>query len=381
MRLQAGRPSSYIDDCANGVRQSMILLRYRLKGQDQASRRNLAYQRCCVTLRTRNKGFLDKMIWRATSIVLIMCAGLVYTLIFLDVIQRPSFLHEFLGDSVVFESRTRIDGIQTFEFDGKTPIKVKHGDIQVTVRRSSLRNHDDVFPIASGYERGRLIFEMPLDEQSNPTPIAELLIVRLDPDNPRPNIVFKSFWAGAHCCTMTKIASFSNKQWIVVKGETLDGGGYSLVDVDNDGIFEMVSVDNSFHYRFDSYAGSVAPIRVSTLSGEKIIDVTRRSTVRAYVRDNLLSIEKFASADNAIWKSNGFLAGWVASKAQVGEFDDAWARMLKLYDRGSDWGLGRCRVAMVDYRCPAGQEYQLTFPEALRAHLVEHGYLKNASAN
>ena len=35
---------------------------------------------------------------------------------------------------------------------------------------------------------------------------------------------------------------------------------------------------------------------------------------------------------------NGFLAGWVASKAQLGEVADAWRRMLENFNRSPDFG-------------------------------------------
>jgi hypothetical protein len=57
----------------------------------------------------------------------------------------------------------------------------------------------------------------------------------------------------------------------------------------------------------------------------------------------------------------------VASKALVGEFEEGWQRMLRHDDRQSRWGLGD------------GQPAQ-SFPQALRAFLIETGYLPSPAA-
>jgi len=262
------------------------------------------------------------------------------------------------------------------EFDGLADVNVDLDDLRVKIWRSSASKDGDFFPVASGYAGGKLVFEMRLDENYNDNPISELSVLRLDPANSRLNIVFSSFWGGAHCCTMTKIASLVDGKWQVIQAETLDAGGYLFKDIDGDGVFELVSVDNSFYYAYSSYSASVAPIRLSRLTGDKIIDVTHSPQYQEYLREDLLSTEKAAQEQSELWRSNGFLAGWVASKALVNEFDDAWSRMLTLYDKDDDWSLSRCRVALVGYSCPAGEAFKVTFPEALRDHLSRAGYLR-----
>jgi S1-C subfamily serine protease len=69
----------------------------------------------------------------------------------------------------------------------------------------------------------------------------------------------------------------------------------------------------------------------------------------------------------------------VATKAIVGEFDDAWSRMLPLYDRGTDWPLTECTVAKVGGSCPDGKERTIEFPVALRKHLEEEGYIPRSA--
>ena len=77
-------------------------------------------------------------------------------------------------------------------------------------------------------------------------------------------------------------------------------------------------------------------------------------------------------------RASPFCAAYVASAARLGRFDQAWSEMLRAYDRNSNWPLpGDCRVALVDYRCPEGQRTEYAdYPEALRAFLVQQGYIE-----
>jgi hypothetical protein len=314
------------------------------------------------------------MIWRIGIFLSSVAAASVYALSSIDVIQVPAVFSEFLKASVKYSASPEDKGIQKFKFDGVNGVDVVLGSVRISMRRAS--SEKGVFPIASIYEGSKRVAEMRLDELENENPRSQLSILRIDPDIPRSSIVFESFWGGAHCCTMSKIATFYDGQWKVTTGETLDGSGYAYTDIDDDGVFELVSFDNSFYYAFDSYAGSVAPSRISKLSDGRIVPITRESRFQRYLRDHLISIEEAARQQADLWTSNGFLAGWVASKSLVNEFDDAWPRMLKLYDQKSDWGLIRCKVAMVGHSCPAGQTYEVSFPQALQEHLIREGYLR-----
>ena len=65
---------------------------------------------------------------------------------------------------------------------------------------------------------------------------------------------------------------------------------------------------------------------------------------------------------------NGILAGYVAQKILLGEYQQGWDFMLAHYDRQSDWGL----------EITAGDRavgHYSDFPAALRAFLIEQGYL------
>jgi len=80
-------------------------------------------------------------------------------------------------------------------------------------------------------------------------------------------------------------------------------------------------------------------------------------------------MEGFASKDNSLWSNTGFLAGWVASKAQLGEVDAAWRRGLASYDHNPMIGPEECTIALPVERCPNERLLRLERPH-LRSVVV-----------
>ena len=54
--------------------------------------------------------------------------------------------------------------------------------------------------------------------------------------------------------------------------------------------------------------------------------------------------------------------------------DDAWARMLKSYDRKSDWSMQECTTGAEIDKCPEGKLRDLTFPQALKKLMAAGDY-------
>jgi hypothetical protein len=52
-------------------------------------------------------------------------------------------------------------------------------------------------------------------------------------------------------------------------------------------------------------------------------------------------------------------------KALVGQFDDAWARMLVSYDRNSEWSLEECTTKAPLDKCPVGFKKRASFHQAV----------------
>lgn len=67
---------------------------------------------------------------------------------------------------------------------------------------------------------------------------------------------------------------------------------------------------------------------------------------------------------------NGILAGYVAQKALLGEYQQGWEFMLANYDPTSDWGL-------TIYQGDQEAGKYSNFPNALKSALIKQGYLDN----
>lgn len=175
-------------------------------------------------------------------------------------------------------------------------------------------------PVLSIAQDRRVVFQTAIQESTTTRGNAEVRVARLDTSSSEPQIVFSSYWGGAHCCTVTRILTRVGGQWRALEGRTLDG----------DSAHELVSIHNSFLYRFASYAGSHAPTRIERLTGDRIVDATRDPRFQAYLRQDLFRQEHWAALQPELWRQNGFLGGWVGAKALVGQFDEAWSRMSGL---------------------------------------------------
>lgn len=261
-------------------------------------------------------------------------------------------------------------------FNGKEPISIKYRELTVSIdSASSAESPETKYPVFHlSLSDGRNLDVKLGDQQPNDEPQADARIYQLDRSSPFPQIVLSYYWAGAHCCTVTKVVAVdSSGKMVVVDAETLDGSGYFFDDLDGDGNVELLSFDNSFYYAFASYAESVAPARVSRFRGSSITDVTLEESYRTILKRRLSDIE---AMDRDTRKSNGYWGGWVATKTQLGQFTEAWQTMLASYDRASDWPLQECSDYSSLSECPKEKLRDLTFPEALAKHLQKHGYIK-----
>jgi len=261
------------------------------------------------------------------------------------------------------------------KFDGKHAATLRYDDLSVTLDSEQGTDAESRVPVFTGRWRDQVVFSFRIEEAEAEEPRTEAHMMRLDLKTPVPQVVMTAFTGGAHCCTVTKIATASGPdEWRVLDAGQLDGGGYRFVDVDNDGAKELISFDNAFLYAFDSYAASYAPTRIAKLDGSDINDVTREPKYRAFLRRKVQEMEADARKDPSLWHSNGFLGGWVAAKSLVGEIDSAWRRMLSSYDRKSDWSLEECSTGEELDKCPKDKVRQLSFPQALEKLLATNDY-------
>jgi hypothetical protein len=264
-------------------------------------------------------------------------------------------------------------------YDGKEPGTLRFGNLVVTIQGEPNPNGDGRVPLVAAKIGDRTVFVLTITTDNGAEePRADLRVMRLDPSTSMPQFVLSYFWQGAHCCTVTEIATVDRSgKWHAVDGDVLDGDGYSFEDLDGNGSAALVSVDNSFLYAFGCYACSFAPTRINKLVGTDLKGVTADSRYQGFLRQKLREMEANArnSGDKETLHSPGYLGGWVAAKALVGELEDAWRIMLASYDRNSDWPMEECLRPHPLEQCPQAEKRKVDFPEALAAHLLVHRYI------
>ena len=193
---------------------------------------------------------------------------------------------------------------------------------------------------------------------------SNLSLLDLDSDG-ISELIVKDYSGGAHCCTRTLIHSLQEGEFVEVDTGYLDGLGGRFEDLDEDGLSEFVTVDNRFLYRFSSYAGSRPPLLISTFEDGELIETTKQYPET--IREQIAEVEETLTGDFA-YEVNGLLAGYVAMKSLVGEYEEGWQYMLERYDPESEAGLEiRDENSEVVGRHP-------DFPTALAAFLDEAGY-------
>ncbi len=281
------------------------------------------------------------------------------------------------GETVWTTPATNI--LDTADYDGEHDVTLRADGLEIKLTRRPA-GENEFAPVAIGTFKGNQVFQMEFTENPNETPASQVRLMKLDPASPMPQVVFTYFWRGAHCCTMTKIVSLSKAgTWHVIDGDTLDGDGYFFEDILGSGFSYLISYDNAFLYAFNSYAGSLAPLRIHRLVGDRLVDVTKEPKFQKRLLQELYSDEEHAKENGDDWHSNGFLAGWVANSLLTGRGNAAWTKMLANYDRNSDFGPEKCTSNLPLDKCPEDKRIKLAFPFALRQFLAEHSYIGDIS--
>jgi serine protease Do len=249
-------------------------------------------------------------------------------------------------------------------------------NVEVTVAPSKVDAGFDGPTQVVGTRNGAEVFRFTFSDDEMGDTGSEAGFVKLDPTSAEPQLVVTRYSGGAHCCTqywfITKPANSSG--YVLVQGTALDGGGYSFRDLDGDGALEMINADNRFLYAFESYAGSYAPLQASQLRGSSVQEITQAEVAKDFRDENLGFLDFAPRITPDTWKSNGFLAAWVAVKARAGQGDEAWQVMLENYDRGSMFGPIKCLTGQSIDQCPTDKVETIPFPKALADFLLEAGY-------
>lgn len=240
------------------------------------------------------------------------------------------------------------------------------------VRRPDIDPAADV-AILSVIVDGKRVLEVPGVASGFDFPAAEASIANIDPANARPEVYFTSYSGGAHCCSTVIVATEFNGKWIGVTVGEFDGDGNYLEDLNDDGVAEIVTVDNRFLYKFDCYACSAAPLKILTVRGDKVVDVSTEQRFLQAHRDWLKEIEDGVDPAER-WTSPGFLAGWVAAKIRVGEGAEAWKALDANWKLSSDEGEQVCTTGADPEDCAKADLKLMKFPDRLKLFLQQSGY-------
>jgi hypothetical protein len=269
---------------------------------------------------------------------------------------------------------------------GPNPARYRVGDVELTLRgRPEPDASDLIVPVLTVQMPGYA----PVETQGTAaTEGFEHRVAVGRWDTARPFVLFQTYSGGAHCCTEMQLVYPEDGRLRLVNLGEWDGGPLDELPTDRngDGRIDFVFVDNAFLYAFASYAESWAPPIIYNIVNGEAVNVSfpfSRDPGFRPLYEEAMARERQACVhpeDGAT--PNGACAAYVASAARAGRFDAAWAEMLQAYDRDFDWPLpGGCRVALIDLQCPEGQaiEYD-NYPDALRAFLLEQGYLVRSRA-
>ena len=213
----------------------------------------------------------------------------------------------------------------------------------------------------------------------------EMALYRLDATSALPQVIVSAYTGGAHCCEISSLfGQMPDGTWKETSLGQNDGDGTpTIVDAAHDGKAEIQELDQSFLYAFASYAGSYAPLILERYHAGQLETVTRDPAFRPYLARQLAKEQKAWLGDDQP-EPNGFLAYYVATKAELGEFGQAWHYMLKHAEFKTDgmFGISACDMKPANTApCTAEERKPAPFPQALAYFLHNNDYITSEQAS
>ena len=256
-----------------------------------------------------------------------------------------------------------------------TSQEIAQGQVRATLTYKESKTEEgetERVPIVTVFADGEQVAQIEGESLGSFDPPVSVQIAEIDPANANPEVVVSFFTGGAHCCSDTKLIT-SNKDgsgWQTVGVGQFDGGPLLATDLNGDGRYVFETRDNAFLYAFACYACSAAPLKILTVEGGEVKNVSGDPSFRPAHEAYMRSIVTLVPEEEL----NGFLAGYVGEKSLLGEGKEAWKLMLAHYDRSADQGLDFCDKPLDEEGACPGTTTRLTFPEALERMLNENGY-------
>ncbi|MBV1708065.1 MAG: hypothetical protein KGQ37_12770 [Hyphomicrobiales bacterium] len=192
-------------------------------------------------------------------------------------------------------------------------------------------------------------------------------VLRLDPAHSSKDVLISGYTGGAHCCSVTKVASLIAGAWKIVDVPETDGMAldHAPLDLNHDGTPDFRFIDDAFLYMFTDYADSVAPSRFYRINDGAMVDESGDAAFRPLYHEEMLRFMPSCRAGH-----HGGCAAYVAAAARAGEFDGAWRFMLAHFNRTSTWDILDC--APLEAGCTATTR---DFVGALARFLRTQGYI------
>jgi hypothetical protein len=161
------------------------------------------------------------------------------------------------------------------------------------------------------------------------------LIVRdLDGDG-EPEVVYTAFTGGAHCCIVAAFFELaSDSSHYLAVDRPFGDPGFGVEDVNHDGRPEIVTGDDSFAYRFTSYAFSGLPLLVLHYAHGHFKGVTTHFKGRLRAESKLFWRGYKTLRAHRDDSSRGQIAAWAADQYRLGKRAHALAILRREVRRG-----------------------------------------------
>jgi hypothetical protein len=181
-------------------------------------------------------------------------------------------------------------------------------------------------------------------------------------------IYFSTDSGGTHCCTTATIFQMNGGELTAVPLGEFDGGRPEPQDLDNDGLFELVTRDQRFNYAFSSYAESYPPERILRVAFGEVEDVTTDSEFQPRLQQQTLRRLEALAQENGVIPA-GLVAGLLATASQAGLYHGVVGYLSRevFEQTGAEY------AACYGPDCPADPNYK-NLGAALMDRLTTWGY-------